>query len=109
MARVLQNLDCRVALINSVEDHVHLLFDLGRTVSVSGGEGEDVVIEGNGRAGFAWQAGYGAFGVSESQISAVRECVANQQEHHRKKTFQEEYRAFMERHGLGFDERYGWG
>jgi len=59
-------------------------------------------------AGFAWQSGYGAFAVSESKSEAVREYIANQREHHRRKTFQEEYREFLERHRIVFDERYVW-
>lgn len=115
MATVLQNLGCPPVLINSVEDHVHILFELARTVAVSSAV-EDVKkasskwikTQGGEFAGFAWQAGYGAFAVSESNVPAVREYVANQQEHHRKKSFQEEYRAFLERHQIAFDERYVW-
>lgn len=115
MAAVLQNLGCAPGLINSVEDHVHLLFDLSRTVSVSQAV-EDVKkasskwikTQGPMFAGFAWQSGYGAFAVSESNIDAVREYIAHQKEHHRKRTFQEEYRQFLERHGIAFDERYVW-
>lgn len=115
MATVLQNLGCVPVLINSVEDHIHLLFDLGRTVAVSQAV-EDVKkssskwIKKHGAefAGFAWQSGYGAFAVSESNVEAVREYIANQREHHRKKTFQEEYRQFLERHHIAFDERYVW-
>ena len=115
MAKVLQNLDCHVTLINSVEDHVHLLFDLGRKVSVSKAVEEVktssskwMKTQGRGLQGFAWQAGYGAFGVSESNVEAVRNYIAGQQEHHRKKTFQKEYRAFLERHRIAYDERYVW-
>jgi REP element-mobilizing transposase RayT len=102
-------------LINSVEDHVHVLFELARTVALSSAV-EDVKkasskwikTQGGEFNGFAWQAGYGAFAVSESNVPAVREYVANQQEHHRKKSFQEEYRVFLERHQIAFDERYVW-
>jgi predicted restriction endonuclease len=59
-------------------------------------------------AGFTWQAGYGAFGVSESNVQAVGDYIANQREHHRQKSFQEEYRAFLERHHVAYDERYVW-
>ena len=59
-------------------------------------------------AGFAWQAGYGAFAVSESNVETVRAYIANQREHHRTKSFQEEYRTFLERHNIAFDERYVW-
>lgn len=115
MATVLQNRGCAPVLINSVEDHVHLLFDLGRTVPVSQAV-EDVKkasskwikTQGEEFRTFAWQAGYGAFAVSESNIEAVRLYIANQREHHRKITFQEEYRQFLERHRIKFDERYLW-
>lgn len=115
MATVLQNLGCPAVLINSVEDHVHVLFDLSRTVSVSEAV-EDVKkhssrwikTQGTDLANFAWQAGYGAFAVSESNVPTVRDYIANQQEHHRRKSFQEEYRLFLERHDVAFDEKYVW-
>lgn len=115
MASVLQNLGCAPVLINSVEDHAHLLFDLARTVSISQAV-EDVKkssskwikTQGSEFAGFAWQAGYGAFAVSESNVETVRQYIANQREHHRKKLFQDEYRLFLVRHNVAFDERYVW-
>ncbi len=115
MATVLQNLRCAPVLINSVEDHVHILFELARTVSVSQAV-EDVKkssskwikAQGAEFVGFAWQAGYGAFAVSESNEPAVRDYIAGQYEHHRRKSFQEEYRAFLEKHRVAFDERYVW-
>ena len=115
MATVLQNIGCPPVLINSVEDHVHVLFELARTVAVSAAVEEVkkasskwIKTQGAEFAGFAWQAGYGAFAVSESNVPAVREYIAGQQQHHRKKSFQEEYRAFLERHRVAFDERYVW-
>jgi REP element-mobilizing transposase RayT len=115
MATVLQNFGCRPVLINSVEDHVHILFELGRTVTVSQTVEEVkttaskwIKTQGADFAGFAWQAGYGAFSVSESVVPTVRDYIANQRAHHRAKSFQEEYRAFLEKHGVAFDERYVW-
>jgi hypothetical protein len=58
--------------------------------------------------GFFWQRGYGAFSVSPSQLEAVVHYVDTQQEHHRTRTFQEEYRQLLRRHGVDFDERYVW-
>lgn len=115
LAVVLQNLGCPATLINSVEDHVHILFELGRTVALSTAV-EDVKkasskwikTQGPEFAEFSWQAGYGAFAVSESNVPAVREYIAGQREHHRVKSFQEEYRAFLERHQISYDERYVW-
>lgn len=115
MATVLQNFGCPPVLINSVDDHVHILFELARTVAVSQAVEEVkttsskwIKTQGAEFAGFAWQAGYGAFSVSESIVPTVRDYVANQREHHRVKSFQEEYRTFLEKHGVAFDERYVW-
>jgi putative transposase len=58
---------------------------------------------------FAWQAGYGAFSVSESQLDALRAYVANQEFHHRTRSFQDEFREFLNKHGIAFDDRYVWG
>ena len=115
MATVLKNLGCPALLINSVEDHVHLLFDLGRTVAISTAVEEVkktsskwIKAKGTSFSRFAWQAGYGAFAVSESNVAEVRAYIANQEEHHRKRSFQEEYRSFLDRHGIDYDERYVW-
>jgi len=58
--------------------------------------------------GFGWQDGYGAFTVSKSQIPEIEAYIRNQHEHHRMKTFQEEYRSFLDKHGVQYDERYLW-
>ena len=115
MATVLQNLGCHPVLINSVGDHVHLLFDLARTVAVSQAVEEVkkssskwINNQGPSFTGFSWQSGYGAFAVSESNAEAVRTYIANQEEHHRQRSFQEEYRIFLKRHNVAFDERYVW-
>jgi REP-associated tyrosine transposase len=115
LATVLQNLECPPVLINSVEDHVHVLFELSRTVAVSQAVEEVkkssskwIKTQGAEYAGFAWQAGYGAFAVSESNVQVVRAYISKQQEHYRRKTFQEEYRAFLDRHKVAYDERYVW-
>ena len=115
MATVLRNFDCPAILINSVEDHIHLLFEMSRTVAVSAAVEEVkttsskwIKTQGPEFAVFAWQTGYGAFSVSPSNVEAVRAYIADQREHHRRYTFEEEYRAFMKRHGVTFDEKYGW-
>ena len=115
MATVLQNLGCAPVLINSVEDHVHLLFDLSRTVSVSQvvedvkkSSSKWIKTQGSMFSSFSWQSGYGAFAVSEAKVAIVRAYIADQREHHRKKTFQEEYRQFLEKHNIVFDERDVW-
>jgi len=115
MSGVLQNLSCPPVLINSTEDHVHILFELARTIAVS--EAVEEVKKSSSKwlksqgaefTEFAWQAGYGAFAVSESNVPAVRDYIANQKEHHQNKSFQDEYRSFLKRHGVAYDERYVW-
>jgi putative transposase len=115
MAAVLNDYGCPVNLINSAKDHVHVLFQLKRDVALSRAveqvkktSSKWIKTQGHAFAGFAWQAGYGAFAVSKSNVEAVRGYVANQQVHHQHKTFEEEYRAFLNRHGVGYDERYVW-
>ena len=115
MATVFQNLVCPADIINSVDDHVHILFHLARTVAISTAVEEVkkssskwIKTQGEEFATFAWQSGYGAFSVSESQTQAVRDYIASQQEHHRRATFQDEYRLFLERHRVSFDERHVW-
>ena len=115
MATVLKNLGCHADLINSVADHVHLLFELGRTVGVSKvvedvkkSSSKWIKTQAGGPRDFAWQNGYGVFSVSHSNVEAVREYIADQREHHRKRTFQEELRTLLEKHGVDYDERYIW-
>ncbi len=115
MATVMQNFGSPPILVNSVEDHVHILFELGRTAAISHAVEEVkttsskwIKTQGAEFAKFAWQSGYGAFSVSESFVPTVRDYIATQREHHRVKSFQEEYRTFLEKHGLTFDERYVW-
>jgi putative transposase len=59
-------------------------------------------------SGFAWQNSYGGFSVSQSAVDAVRAYIANQEEHHRTISFQEEYIAFLEKHGIEYDPKYLW-
>ncbi|HLA85383.1 MAG TPA: transposase [Thermoguttaceae bacterium] len=58
---------------------------------------------------FTWQEGYGAFSIGVSQVEDTVSYIASQAEHHRKRTFQEEFLAFLKRHGIAYDERYLWG
>jgi putative transposase len=60
------------------------------------------------QSAFAWQAGYGAFSVSRSNLDEVRRYIENQDEHHRRVSFEEEFRQFLDRHGIAYDPRYLW-
>lgn len=115
IAALLNNSRCHAVLINSVEDHIHLLFELGRTVAISSAVEEVktasskwLKTQGSDLRTFAWQAGYAAFAVDRSSVRAVRTYIANQREHHRAETFQEEYRRFLDENSVEYDERYMW-
>jgi REP element-mobilizing transposase RayT len=115
VATVLRNLQCPVLAINSLEEHVHILFELGRTVAVSRAV-EDIKrtssrwmkTQGTDFKKFAWQSGYGAFAVSESNTAKVRRYIERQREHHQRWTFEDEYRAFLQRHGVAYEEAHLW-
>lgn len=114
-ATVLRNIDCPPVLINSVEDHIHILHELGRTISISDAvqnlktsTSRWLKTQSGRLSDFAWQSGYGEFSVSRSNLDEVRAYIANQREHHRVTTFQDEFLAFLERHEVEYDARYVW-
>ena len=101
--------------IGGVADHVHLLVSLGREPSLSdlardvkSGSSKWIHDTFPNSRSFCWQAGYGVFSVSPSNADDVRAYIQNQVEHHRQKTFQEEYRDILRQHGIEWDERYVW-
>ncbi|MGC4005601.1 MAG: IS200/IS605 family transposase [Pirellulales bacterium] len=115
MAGILQDEDCPAILINSVEDHVHALFHLSRTVAIAtivqrikASSSKWLKERSPEFAAFQWQSGYGVFSVSRSRLERVRVYVANQEEHHRTMTYQDELRELLRKHGIEFDERYLW-
>ena len=115
LAGILRNLGCHVVEIGGVSDHVHLLIGLSRTSSmaeviekVKTGWSKWLKSCGEEFRGFHWQNGYAAFSVGRSQVDRVARYIVNQEEHHRRYTFQEEYRRFLEHHRVAYDERYVW-
>ncbi|HXG63970.1 MAG TPA: IS200/IS605 family transposase [Blastocatellia bacterium] len=100
--------------VGGMADHVHLLIGLKPTHcladvlrEVKGGSSEWVHAT-LGRKKFAWQPGYGGYTVSPSNIERVRQYILHQQEHHRRRTFQEEYVEMLRMSGIEYDERYLW-
>jgi putative transposase len=96
-----------------IEDHIHLLAKFKPSVSVSdmlrliktnSSKWANERMDGE----FAWQEGYAAFTVSESQVVPVRRYIRNQVQHHRKQTYQQEFVALLDRHGVEYDPRYLW-
>lgn len=112
---ILVQLECQPILVDGVEDHVHLLSTLARTCDIAtvikeAKRGSSAWIKSKRPelADFAWQRGYGAFSIGASQTTRVRSYIANQAEHHRRTSFQEEFRTLLERYDVPYDERYVW-
>ncbi|MDQ3743594.1 MAG: IS200/IS605 family transposase [Acidobacteriota bacterium] len=115
LAAVFRECHSPALTINGTENHVHTLFVLSRTVTVA-----ELVEEvkkrssklaktkGGSHRNFQWQAGYGAFSIGQSNVQALKRYIAEQKEHHRRRTFEEEYRGFLEKYGVDYDERYVW-
>ncbi len=102
-------------LINGMSDHVHVFSSLPKTVSlakfvedIKRNSSRWIKTKGTEYQHFAWQDGYGAFSVSSSKKEVVVNYIANQKEHHRKKTFKEELLEFLIEYGVEYDERYLW-
>jgi len=112
---ILRNHDSSLIEINSVEDHTHVLYAQSKNHALA------KVIEeikthsslwlkkqGEWYHDFAWQRGYGAFSVSQVHVEKVQRYVRDQHEHHRKVSFQDEFRQICRKNGAAFDERYAW-
>ncbi|MEY2409588.1 MAG: REP-associated tyrosine transposase [Verrucomicrobiota bacterium] len=105
--------DMKACLIGGVENHVHLLLGIPPILPVSkavqfikGGSSIWIKQTFGDAGGFGWQDGYAAFTVSKSLLPEVENYIRNQREHHRVKSFEEEYRAMIEKHGLQCETRY---
>lgn len=116
MATALRNdVDSPAIIINGVEDHIHALcllsrkFAIMKVIQVAKTETSKWLKKQSGVTNdFSWQGGYGAFSVSESNIPELKKYIRNQEEHHRRMTFQDEFRELCKRHGIELDERYAW-
>ena len=108
-------LDSPALIVGGVADHVHLLCRLSRTLTVATFlqelkresskwiKGKDAEL-----ADFHWQNGYGAFSISPAHVEPVRTYIANQEEHHKTVSFQDEFRRLLKKYGIDYDERYVW-
>jgi len=110
---IVREIGGRALIVNGTADHVHMLIrirpaqspaEIMRIVKANSSRW----IREKNRRRFAWQAGYGVFSVSESNVAEVSRYIARQEEHHKKCTFQEEYVAFLKRNNVAYDERYIW-
>ena len=115
LAGIFDQIDSHALKIGSSIDHVHSLFSLSKNPALC--KAVEHVKTGSSKwlktlaprfHDFPWQAGYGGFSVSQSEVQRVIKYIANQAEHHRKRTFQDEYRRFLQKYQVRYDERYVW-
>ena len=112
---ICKNLDCPVIAIGGHVDHVHILCLLSKKIAlmkimqkVKAGSSKWIKTKYPALQNFYWQNGYGAFSVNHKEVETEANYINNQHEHHKKKTFQEEYRSFLSKNNIEFDERYIW-
>ncbi len=112
---IVANLTGTLLAAGSVEDHIHLLVAHPRTKTVADlveevktGSSKWLKTKGGQYKAFHWQSGYGAFSISPSHQPKLEEYFANQREHHRRVTFQDEYRRLLKKYRIPFDEEYVW-
>jgi putative transposase len=115
MAKTLKANNCPTLIVGGVADHVHALFVLSKNHSIASivweakrSSSKWLKTQGANLRKFYWQAGYGAFSVSQSHLEQVERYILNQETHHRKKTFQDEFRSFLTKYEIDYDERYVW-
>jgi putative transposase len=115
MAGICRDLKCPSHKIGGTDDHIHIACSLSRTIALSRlveeiktGSSKWIKSRDDRFVEFAWQNGYGAFSIGQSQLADLCRYIMNQRQHHRQLTFQEEFRAMLAKYGVPFDERYVW-
>lgn len=113
MAQLIRDKGSECYRVGGVEDHVHLAIRLSKTATLSKTVSE--LKTGTSKwlkevspklSKFAWQEGYGAFSISPKDLSAVTNYIDQQEEHHQKVSFQDEFRQFLKQYGMEYDEDY---
>ncbi len=112
---ICNKLECQVIKVGGYKDHVHILCMLSKKIALmklmeelKSNSSKWIKSKGEGYENFYWQEGYGAFSINPSEIATVITYISNQNDHHRRKTFQDEYRAFLKKYNVEYDERYVW-
>jgi REP element-mobilizing transposase RayT len=115
IAGTCHNLGCPSHKIGGADDHIHIACSLARTMAISKlleeiktSSSKWMKTKGDEYAEFAWQNGYGAFSIGQSQLSDLKRYISNQREHHRSLSFQDEYRQILAKYDVEYDERYVW-
>ena len=103
-------------VIGGTSNHVHILLALPSTITIAktiqlikGGSSKWVSDTFPMLVNFSWQKGYGAFSISKSRLQDTISYIQNQEKHHQTRTFEEEYIAFLKKHGIDYDDKYVWG
>lgn len=112
---ICKNRECHPIKVGGYTDHIHILCMLSKKIAlmklleeVKSHSSKWIKTKDDSYKNFYWQDGYGAFSVNPSEVDVVIEYIANQKEHHRKRTFQDEFRAFLKKYHVEYDERYVW-
>lgn len=112
---ICNSLDCQVIKIGGYHNHVHILCLLSKKITLiklmeelKGHSSKWIKTKGDNFKNFYWQNGYGAFSVNPSEIEKVIHYIDNQHEHHRNKSYEEEYVSFLKKYKVKYDERYIW-
>ena len=115
MASTFKALKSPALIINGTSDHLHSLFSLSRVVTladvveeVKTASSKWIKFKGREFRDFHWQSGYGAFSIGQSHVPTVKRYIERQKQHHRRVTFQDEYRKFLKAYEVEYDERYVW-
>lgn len=116
IASILKDLDCPALIINSMPDHIHILFRMSKTVTIAQvieeikkSSSKWIKKQSSGNPSFYWQRGYGAFSVSSSHLDVVQKYIAKQKEHHKRVDYSNEIEHFMKKYNVkGYDPGYYW-
>jgi putative transposase len=115
LATVARNSGCECYRVGGTKDHVHLSIRLSRTITIAElveklktASSLWIKKHEHGSRKFSWQKGYGCFSINPKNLKSLNEYIQNQEEHHRTKSFQEEYRMFLGRYGVEYNESYVW-
>mgnify|MGYP000123085247 FL=1 len=112
---ICRSLECNPVMIGGYKNHVHILCLLSKKITqmklleeLKKNSSKWIKTKGSNYLNFYWQNGYGIFSVNPAQVEIVRKYIINQEKHHRKLTFKEEYRKFLHKYNVDYDERYVW-
>ncbi len=115
MATIFRALKSPSLAIDGTTDHIHILFCLGRVMKIADlveevktGSSKWIKTKGPAFRNFHWQKGYGVFSIGQSNVAALKRYIHGQKQHHRRVTFKDEYRKFLKRYDIEYDERYVW-